>query len=134
MGMAKDFGDFIKRGNVLDLAIGVVIGAAFGKVVAAVVNGIIMPPIGKILGGVNFSDLKYVIDPAVTDAAGKMTKPEAAILYGDFIQTVIEFLIIAFVVFLIVKAYNRMRATEPPPPPTPTESLLTDIRDLLKRD
>ena len=134
MGMAKDFGDFIKRGNVLDLAIGVVIGAAFGKVVTAVVNGIIMPPIGKILGGVNFSDLKYVIDPAVTDAAGKATKPEAAILYGDFIQTVIEFLIIAFVVFLIVKAYNRMRATEPPPPPTPTESLLTDIRDLLKRN
>ncbi len=134
MGMAKDFGDFIKRGNVLDLAIGVVIGAAFGKVVTAVVNGIIMPPIGKILGGVNFSDLKYVIDPAVTDAAGKVTKPEAAILYGDFIQTVIEFLIIAFVVFLIVKAYNRMRATEPPPPPTPTESLLTDIRDLLKRN
>ncbi|HWQ35314.1 MAG TPA: large-conductance mechanosensitive channel protein MscL [Blastocatellia bacterium] len=133
MGMAKDFGDFIKRGNVIDLAIGVVIGAAFGKVVASVVDGIIMPPIGKVLGGVNFSDLKYVLDPAITDAAGKVTKPEAAILYGAFIQTVIEFLIIAFVVFLIVKAYNRMRATEPPPPPTPTESLLADIRDLLKR-
>lgn len=133
MSMTSEFKEFISKGNVLDLAIGVVIGAAFGKIVSTFVDGIIMPPIGKALGGVNFSDLKYVLDPAVVDAAGKVTKPEAAILYGAFIQSFIDFLIIAFVIFLVVKAYNRMRATEPPPPPSATETLLTEIRDALKK-
>lgn len=133
MSMTSEFREFISKGNVLDLAIGVVIGAAFGKIISTFVDGIIMPPIGKVLGGVNFSDLKYVLDPAVVDAAGKVTKPEAAILYGTFIQSVIDFLIIAFVIFLVVKAYNRMRAAEPPPPPSATETLLTEIRDALKK-
>jgi large conductance mechanosensitive channel len=128
--MWREFREFISRGNVIDLAVGVVIGAAFGKIVTSIVEDLIMPAIGKVLAGVDFKNLRLVIGSNV-DAEGKVT--EVAIKYGSFIQTVIEFLIIAFVIFLIVKAYNRVRRSAPASPLTPSETLLTEIRDLLKQ-
>ncbi|NUS38319.1 MAG: large-conductance mechanosensitive channel protein MscL [Lysobacter sp.] len=131
MGMVGEFKAFIAKGNVVDLAVGVVIGAAFGKIVTALVDGIVMPLIGVATGGISVSDWKYVLHPAVLDAAGKVAKPEVAVAYGSFIQTVVDFLIIAFVIFLFIKAYNRMRT---PPPVAETEvQLLTQIRDALRR-
>ena len=131
--MFKEFREFIARGNVVDLAVGVIIGAAFGAIVKSLVDQIIMPPIGLITGGVDFAALKWVLKPA--DVATKHA--EVAIAYGAFINTVIQFLIVAFVIFLVVKAVNslkREQAAEPsaPPAPTPSEALLTEIRDLLK--
>lgn len=133
--MLKDFRDFIARGNVVDLAVGVIIGGAFGAIVKSLVDQVIMPPIGLITGGVDFSQLKIVLKAA--DAATK--KPEVAILYGSFINTLIDFLIIAVVIFFLVRgvaALQREKAAEPapaePPAPTPIEALLTEIRDLLK--
>lgn len=128
--MWREFREFISRGSVIDLAIGVVIGAAFGKIVTSIVEDLIMPPIGKLLAGVDFKNLRLVIGSNV-DPEGKVT--EVAIKYGSFIQTIIEFLIIAFVIFLIIKAYNRVRRAAPPAPPTPSEALLTEIRDLLRQ-
>ena len=131
--MFKEFRTVIARGNVVDLAVGVIIGAAFGAIVKSLVDQIIMPPIGLITGGVDFSALKWVLKPA--DEATKHA--EVAIAYGAFINTIIQFLIVAFVIFLIVKAINSLKreeAAEPstPPAPTPSETLLTEIRDLLK--
>jgi len=131
--MFKEFREFIARGNVVDLAVGVIIGAAFGAIVKSLVDQIIMPPIGLITGGVDFAQLKWVLKPA--DAATKHA--EVVIAYGAFINTVIQFLIVAFVIFLLVKAVNSLKreeAVEPaaPPAPTPSEALLTEIRDLLK--
>ncbi len=131
--MLKEFREFIARGNVIDLAVGVIIGAAFGKIVTSLVDQVIMPPVGLITGGVDFAQLKIVLKAA--DAASK--KAEVAILYGAFLNTLIQFVIIAFVVFLIVKFFNAIRrkqAEEPAPPaaPTASEVLLTEIRDLLK--
>jgi len=131
--MFKEFREFIARGNVVDLAVGVIIGAAFGAIVKSLVDQIIMPPIGLITGGVDFAQLKWVLKPA--DAATKHA--EVAIAYGAFINTVIQFVIVAFVIFLIVKAVNSLKreeAAEPaaPPAPTASEALLTEIRDLLK--
>jgi large conductance mechanosensitive channel len=129
--MWKEFREFISRGSVMDLAVGVIIGAAFGKIVSSLVDDILMPPIGKALANVDFKNLKWVIGSQV-GADGKVN--EVAIRYGNFIQTAIEFLIVAFVIFLIVKAYNRFRKTTPPVPaaPSTTETLLADIRDLLR--
>jgi large conductance mechanosensitive channel len=129
--MLKEFREFISRGNVIDLAVGVIIGGAFGAIVKSLVDQVIMPPIGLITGGIDFGALKLVLKPA----AGKA--PEVAIAYGAFINTVITFLIIAFVIFLMVKAVNSLRREQAavpaePPGPTPTEALLTEIRDLLK--
>jgi len=131
-GKAKwtEFKKFIARGNVIDLAVGVIIGAAFGKIVASAVGDIIMPPIGQLMAGIDFKNLKWVIG-SQTGEDGKIT--EVAIRYGSFIQTMIEFLIIAIVIFLIVQLYNRVRETAPPPGPSETEKLLTEIRDLLKK-
>ena len=131
--MFKEFRTFIARGNVVDLAVGVIIGAAFGAIVKSLVDQIIMPPIGLNTGGVDFSALKRVLKPA--DEATKHA--EVAMAYGAFINTVIQFLIVAFVIFLIVKGINSLKreeAVEPstPPAPTPSETLLTEIRDLLK--
>jgi large conductance mechanosensitive channel len=131
--MFKEFREFIARGNVVDLAVGVIIGAAFGAIVKSLVDQVIMPPIGLITGGVDFSALKWVLKPA--DEATKHA--EVAIAYGAFLNTVIQFLIVAFVIFLIVKGINslkREKAIEETPPagPTPTEALLTEIRDLLR--
>jgi large conductance mechanosensitive channel len=131
MSMLTDFRDFINRGSVVDLAVGVIIGGAFGKIVTSLVNDLVMPPIGFILGGVDFSDKKFVLKPA--DAAHKVA--EVAVNYGTFVNTLVQFLIIAAVIFLIVRAIASMQrkpeVVEAPAGPTPTEALLAQIRDLL---
>lgn len=133
MGMISEFKEFISRGNVVDLATAVVIGAAFGKIVTAMVDGIVMPLIGFLTGGVSVTDWKYVLSPATVDAAGKEVA-EVAIRYGAFIQTVIDFLLIALVIFLVLKAYNRVRKPVEAPAATPEDVLLLrEIRDLLKK-
>jgi large conductance mechanosensitive channel len=131
--MIKEFRDFIARGNVIDLAVGVIIGAAFGKIVTSLVDQVIMPPIGLLFAKVDFAQLKIVLQPA--NPAKKAA--EVAIGYGAFANTVIQFLIVAVVVFLLVKLLTFSRRTEaaqpaPPPAPSPTEVLLTEIRDALK--
>ncbi len=133
MGMIGEFKTFIAKGNVLDLATAVVIGAAFGKIVTALVDGIIMPLIGFMTGGVSVSDWKYVLEPARVDAAGAEVT-EVAIRYGSFIQTVIDFVLIGLVIFLIVRAYNHMRAPDDAAPAAPPEDvlLLREIRDSLQ--
>ncbi len=129
--MLKEFREFIARGNVIDLAVGVIIGGAFGAIVKSLVDQVIMPPIGLITGGIDFANLKIILKPAVGKTA------EVAIGYGAFINTVITFLIIAVVIFLVVKAVNSLRREEAAAPvepaaPTTTEALLSEIRDLLK--
>jgi large conductance mechanosensitive channel len=139
MGMMKEFKDFAMRGNVVDMAVGIVIGGAFGKIVSSFVADVIMPPIGLLIGGVDFTDLKITIKEAVVDAAGAVTTEAVSINYGNFIQTAIDFIIIAFAIFMVIKAMNSLKKKEeaapPPPPPGPTkeETLLTEIRDLLKK-
>ena len=134
MGMVSEFKEFVSRGNVVDLAVGVVIGAAFGKIVTALVNGIVMPLVGVALGGVSVSEWKYVIAPASVDAAGAEVA-EVAVQYGMLIQTAIDFVLIALVIFLFLKAYNRMqkKAEEAPAAPAEEVLLLREIRDSLKR-
>ena len=130
----KEFKEFISRGNVMDMAIGIVIGTAFTAIVTSLVSEVIMPCIGKLISGVNFTDLKIVLSAATEET------PEVAILYGSFIQTVINFIIIAFVVFCVVKGINKLKKKEEPAPepekepePDPEIVLLTEIRDLLKK-
>lgn len=131
----NEFREFAIKGNAVDMAVGVIIGGAFGKIVTSIVNDIIMPPIGWLIGGVNFKDLKATL-PSVDFGAGTMS--QATINYGNFIQTLIDFAIIALCVFLLVKAINRVtrrkEAEKKPAPPTPSaeERLLTEIRNLLK--
>ncbi|MBG0860582.1 MAG: large-conductance mechanosensitive channel protein MscL [Bacteroidales bacterium] len=132
MKLLDEFKAFAMRGNVVDMAVGIIIGAAFGKIVSSVVSDIIMPPIGLLLGGVNFTDLKVVMK-AATDAA-----PAVTWNYGNFLQVTFDFLIVAFAVFLLIKGINAMKKKEaeaPPAPPAPTkdQTLLTEIRDLLKK-
>jgi large conductance mechanosensitive channel len=132
MSVAKEFKEFALRGNVIDLAVGVVIGAAFGKIVTSLVADIIMPPIGYITGGVDFTEKKIVLKPG--DPAHKIA--ETAIHYGNFINTIIQFFIIAFCIFMAVKLINSMKkeeAAQPDPVPTKEEILLTEIRDLLAK-
>jgi large conductance mechanosensitive channel len=137
MSLMKEFKQFAMKGNVVDLAVGIIIGAAFGKIVSSVVNDIIMPPIGALVGGVDFTDLKVIIKSAGVDDAGKAVSA-VTLNYGNFIQTTIDFLIIAFAVFMIIKAINRMKKKEEAAPSAPAkpsneEVLLTEIRDLLKK-
>lgn len=132
MSMIKEFKDFAMRGNVVDLAVGVIIGGAFGKIVSSLVADVIMPPIGVLLGGVNFSDLSIVIKEATGETEA------VAIKYGAFIQSVVDFLIIAFVIFIVIKGINATKKKEEaapaaPPAPSAQEVLLTEIRDLLKK-
>lgn len=133
MGFIKEFKEFAMRGSVVDLAVGVVIGAAFGKIVTSLVDDIIMPGVGYITGGIDFSEMKYVIDPG--DPAAEI--PETAIMYGNFVNVIIQFIIVAFVIFLVIKGINSMKrkeevVEEAPAGPT-QEELLADIRDLLKK-
>ena len=133
MGMLQEFKTFAMRGNVIDLAVGVVIGGAFGKIVTSLVDQIIMPPIGWVTGGIDFSDLKWIIRPADnSDPAHKVA--EVAVQYGAFINTLIQFVIIAFAIFLVVKFINRVtHREEVAAPPAADVVLLTEIRDLLKQ-
>ena len=135
MGMVSEFKEFIAKGNVLDLAVAVVIGAAFGRIVTALVDGIVMPVVSLATGGVSVDDWKLVVTPAQVDAAGKEIAAEVAIRYGSFLQSVIDFLIVAFVIFLVIKAYNRIRRPDEAAPAAPAEEvlLLREIRDSLKR-
>ncbi len=137
MGMVSEFKEFAMRGNVVDLAVGVVIGAAFGKIVASLVNDIIMPSIGYVVGGVNFSDLAIELKAATVDAAGAEV-PAVLVKYGAFIQTIVDFLIIAFAIFVAVKVINSLKRKQEAAPAAPAEpseevKLLTEIRDALKR-
>jgi large conductance mechanosensitive channel len=136
--MLKEFKEFALKGNLVDMAIAFVMGAAFGKIVSAFINGLVMPIVGLLTAGVSFKDLKFVISPAELDAAGTVIKPENALLYGDFITVFIDFLIVAFVMFMVIKAMNKAKKKQaqepaPPPAPTPDQVLLTEIRDLLKK-
>lgn len=141
MGFVKEFKEFAVKGNVMDLAVGVIIGGAFGKIVTSLVGDIIMPILGKITGGYNFTDLKYVLTPSVAevkDAAGNIITPavaEVTLNYGTFIQNVLDFLIISFCIFLMVKGINSLKkqeAVEEAPAGLTQEELLSEIRDLLK--
>lgn len=138
MGLVQEFKAFAVKGNVVDLAVGVIIGAAFGKIVTSFVNDIVMPPIGLATGGVDFSKLKYVLKEAVVDAAGVVTTEAVSINYGNFLNIVIQFLIIAICIFAVIKGFNSLKkkAEDPQNPAAPTPQdivLLTEIRDLLKK-
>jgi large conductance mechanosensitive channel len=131
MSLINEFKAFAVRGNVVDMAVGIVIGAAFGKIVSSFVDGVVMPPLGLLIGGVDFSDLAIVLKEAVGDA------PAVLLRYGSFIQTVVDFLIIAFAIFMAIKAINHLKRKEAeapsaPPAPSKEELLLTEIRDLLR--
>ena len=128
MSLIQEFKDFAIKGNVVDMAVGVIVGAAFGKIVSSLVADVVMPPIGVVLGGVNFSDLVFIVKHA-SDGS-----PAVSISYGKFLQTVIDFGIISFVIFMALKFINKLKKTAPPAPVAPTkqEELLTEIRDLLK--
>ncbi len=140
MKLITEFKAFAMRGNVVDMAVGIIIGGAFGKIVSSVVADVIMPPIGLLLGGVKFTDLKIELKPAVLNAAGAVQTAAVSINYGNFIQTTVDFLIIAFAIFMMIKAMNSLKRKqeEPPveapapPPPSKEEVLLTEIRDILK--
>ena len=137
--MWKEFKEFAFKGNVLDMSSGVIIGGAFGKIVTSLVNDIIMPFFGFITAGTDFTSLKLVLSPAELDAAGAVLKPEAAIMYGNFIQNIFDFFIVAFCIFFFVQQISKLKKKneEPAPEPAPagptTEELLSEIRDLLKQ-
>lgn len=140
MGMLKEFKEFAVKGNVIDLAVGVIIGAAFGKIVTSLVNDVIMPPVGLALGGMDFKDLALTLKEAEMNAAGEVAVAAVTINYGMFIQNVIDFIIVAFIIFLAIKGVNKMNSKEekkeaaaPPPAPPKSEVLLEEIRDLLKK-
>jgi large conductance mechanosensitive channel len=129
MGLAKEFKEFAMKGNVIDMAVGVIIGAAFGKIVTSLVEDMIMPPLGKLIGGVNFTDLAVSLG---MDPAGK----EVILKYGNFLQITFQFLIVALVLFMVIRTLNKLKKPDPaapPPPPPRQEVLLEEIRDLLAR-
>lgn len=137
MSLISEFKAFVMRGNVVDLAVGVIIGASFGKIVSALVDNVLMPPIGYLIGGVDFSDLVLRLGNPVADAKGAITGG-AVIKYGVFLNTIIQFAIVAFVIFIMVKLMNKLiakreEAPAPPPEPSAQEKLLTEIRDLLAK-
>ncbi|ORM70123.1 large-conductance mechanosensitive channel [Pantoea wallisii] len=131
MSLLKEFRDFAMRGNVVDLAVGVIIGAAFGKIVSSLVANIIMPPLGLLIGGVDFKQFKWVLKPAEGDI------PAVVMEYGNFIQTVFDFIIVAFAIFIAIKLMNKLHkkkeVEKPAPKPSNEEVLLSEIRDLLKQ-
>ncbi|MBQ2692280.1 MAG: large-conductance mechanosensitive channel protein MscL [Clostridia bacterium] len=133
--MWSEFKKFAFKGNVIDMAVGVIIGGAFGKIVTSLVNDLIMPIIGILVGKVNFTDLKIVLSEAEMNAAGEIVKAETAITYGNFLQTVVDFLLVAISIFVFVRIMNKTKKKEEPAPEPPkgptTEELLAEIRDLL---
>jgi len=144
MGMLKEFKEFAMKGNLVDIAVAFVMGASFGKIVTSFVDGIVMPLVGMLTGGVNFNDKVWVLKeavPEVKDVAGKVVTPgvaEVAVKYGAFITNLFDFIIVAFSVFLVIKAINKLKREEPakpaaPPEPSNADKLLAEIRDSLKR-
>jgi large conductance mechanosensitive channel len=137
MSVLKEFKAFAMRGNVVDMAVGIIIGGAFGKIVTSVVNDIIMPPIGVLVGGIDFKDLAFTIKDASVDEAGNAVAA-VTLNYGNFIQTTVDFIIVAFAIFLMIKGMNHMKKKEEEAPAAPAAppadvQLLTEIRDLLKK-
>ncbi|MDR2147957.1 MAG: large-conductance mechanosensitive channel protein MscL [Tannerella sp.] len=135
MGFIKEFKEFAMRGNLIDMAVGVVIGGAFGKIVSSIVADIVMPVVSILTGGYDFTKLKYVLKQAVMEG-DKVVTPELALNYGSFIQVTLDFLIVAFAVFLVIKVINKIRRKKEAQPAAPAEDivLLTEIRDLLKNE
>ena len=137
MSIVKEFKEFAVKGNMVDLAVGIIIGGAFGKVVSSIVADVLMPPLGLLIGGLNFTDIKIKLKEAVMDATGKSIHDPVTLNIGNFIQSLVDFTIVAFAVFLLVKAINSMhrKAEEAPvvAAPTKQEELLAEIRDLLKK-
>ncbi len=138
MSILTEFRSFATRGNVVDLAVGVIIGGAFGKIVSSLVNDIIMPPLGILIGGVNFSDLSITLMEAVSNEKNEIIKEAVFLKYGMFIQNIIDFTIIAFSIFMLIKVINRLKRKEEEKPAAPAEppaqeKLLAEIRDLLKK-
>lgn len=140
MGFFKEFKEFAVKGNMIDMAVGVIIGGAFGKIITSLVNDILMPPLGMLLGNVNFTEFRWVLKAASIDAAGTAI-PEVSLNYGNFIQVLLDFTIVAFSIFLFVKGINKLRnlkkkedevADEASPAHSKEEELLTEIRDILK--
>jgi len=137
MKIVKEFREFAMKGNVMDIAVGIIIGAAFGKIVTSLVNDVIMPPIGVLVGGVDFTSLKINLVNASVNEAGNAIEA-VTINYGNFLQTTVDFLIVAFAIFIVVKLMNRLKKKEEekptaPPAPSKEEALLAEIRDLLKK-
>lgn len=139
MSIIKEFKDFAMKGNLIDMAVAFVMGGAFGKVVSGFIDGLVMPVVGKITAGVDFKSLKYVMSEAQTDASGKIISTEASIKYGEFITIFIDFVLVAFAMFLVIKAMNKAKkkledeAVKAPPAISEEQKLLTEIRDLLKK-
>jgi len=138
MGFIKEFKEFAVKGNLIDMAVAFVMGAAFGKVVTGFINGLVMPIVGKIVSGVDFNSLKIVLSEAKFDETGKEIAAEAAIKYGEFITILIDFTLVAFFMFMLIKAINKFKRKQvetpaPTPEPTADQKLLTEIRDLLKK-
>jgi large conductance mechanosensitive channel len=137
--MIKEFKEFISKGNVLEMAVGLIMATYFGAIIKSLVNDIIMPPIGMAMGGVDFAKLKMVLQPGIAESDGVAAVAEVAINYGVFINAIITFIIVAFCIFMVVKAYNNMKKKEAaapaaaPPAPSKEEVLLGEIRDLLKK-
>lgn len=134
----SEFKEFAMKGNVIDMAVGVIIGAAFGKIVSSLVDDIIMPLVGVATGGMNFTDYKWVIQEAVTNGQ-EILKPEVTMNWGSWVQTIVDFLIVAFCIFVAIKAINKLKRAKPAEEPAPAapskeEQLLTEIRDLLRQD
>ena len=135
MGMVSEFKEFAMKGNLVDMAVGFVMGTAFATVVTSFINDIFMPPLGKVMGGVDFGQMKYVIQEATLNADGTVAAEEVAVRWGAFINAFISFLIVAFVMFMIIKAMNKAKKAEEEAPAAPpaNEVLLAEIRDLLKK-
>jgi len=141
MKFINEFKQFAMRGNVVDMAVGIIIGGAFGKIVSSLVSDVLMPPLGLLIGGVNFTDLKITLKQATVDAAGAIT-PAVTLNYGNLVQVIFDFIIVAFAIFLMIKIMNRLNqkneatvTKSTTPPPTPEDvTLLREIRDLLKKN
>lgn len=135
MGMISEFKEFAMKGNLVDMAVGFVMGGAFATVVTSFINDVFMPPLGKVMGGVDFGQMKAIIQPEVLDAEGVVQTAEVAIRYGAFINAVISFIIVAFVMFMVIKGMNKAKKAEEEAPAAPpaNEVLLAEIRDLLKK-
>lgn len=138
-GFINDFKQFVMRGNVVDMAVGIIMGGAFGKIVSSLVSDVIMPFVGLLLGGVNFMELKFTLSKAVIGTSGEVVKPAVTLNYGNFIQATVDFLIIAFAIFMMIKLIGKLQRKKeelPATPAAPSEEvqLLTQIRDLLKKE